>query len=101
MFIIERVKPVLALPHKIALNALSLSPVLSLFVSLYTLLAVNKFFKLLHFRHDFLNKAILLLKDFKRLLIFLTNFAGKKTGYAINQNTRSNRSLGECVRYVC
>ena len=74
---LERVKPVLAFPHKIALNALSFS---SLFMSLYTLPAVSKFFKMLQFSHDFLGKVILLLKDFKRLFSFLTNFDGKKTG---------------------
>ena len=74
---LERVKPVLALLRKIALNALSFS---SLFMSLYTLPAVSKFFKMLQFSHDFLGKAILLLKDFKRLFSFLTNFDGKKTG---------------------
>ena len=73
----ERVKPVLALPHKIALNALSFS---SLFVSLYTVPVVSTFFKMLHFSHDLLGKAILLLKGFMRLLSFLTNFDGKKTG---------------------
>ena len=55
-------------------------------MSLYTVLAVSKFFKMLHFSYDFLGKAVLLLKDFKSLLSFLTNFTGKRTGYTINQN---------------
>ena len=74
---LERVKPVLALRHKIELNALSFS---SLFVSLYTLPAVSKFFKMLHLTYDFLNKAILLLKDLKRLLSFFNQFCRQENG---------------------
>ena len=82
-------KPVLASPHKIGTKRSFLFTSLKYFREfIQSVLAVSEFFKLLHFSHDFLNKAILLLKDFKRLLSFLTNFAGKKAGYTINQNVK-------------
>lgn len=51
-------------------------------------LAVSKFFKMQHFSHDFLGKAVVLLKDkkYRKRLLLKPIFAGKRTTeYSFNE----------------